>query len=581
MPPFESSTHLGTTDTVMPSMNPTFAVDLAALQTVDIDQGMLTEVSAMPLPSIPVNNRSNVSNVLDVPNNYEITARAAPEKAGTLNTVSRITLFGSFFLGSDEFALAATSIREVVNLPDRITPIPLSPAFLEGIFTLRGTVIPVLNLARIFNPAAPVVTHSQTVVIVDYKGIQIGLLFERIGEILRVRPQQCNYLAYRDEASHKVVSGTIRFDDNARLLQILDPDALISIKNIPQIVALKSTSRQVQGNHYHLQTELRRCVAFRINGTPFAVEMSAIREIIEVPTLQNSVLADKLCLGRIDLRGNVVAVVDFARLLHIDNRSQVNPAEQRIVIAHIGEALIGLLVDCVDNLFSFFPGDLLPIPLLSETRAGMFSGCILKEGVGEVIFLNHAQIFSQEEVLSITRGHTELYQNKIEDKAQSGQNNASYRRQVYITFNIGATYAFEIAQIREIINFSDDVIRPPSVPAFIRGVLNLRRQMITLIDLRSLYGMPPLTDTTNAKILVIERGEERYGLMVDCVDSILTVPDSDRMPAPKMMRGQSTTDMRGEMQEVINIGNDTENRQTISVFEVDVLLQRLGREMAA
>jgi len=503
-----------------------------------------------------------------------------PEDIAVVENVASSDLFGSFFLGTDEFALVAGSIREVVNFPKKITQIPLSPIFLEGIFTLRGTVIPVLNLARIFDPAAPAATRSQTIVIVDYKGIQIGLLFEKIGEIMRVRPEQRNQFKYRDEASHGAVSGTIRLDEGGRLLQVLDPDALISIKNIPQVVALNTTGRQVHNSHFHLQTERRRCVAFRIGGTAFAFEMSAIHEIIEVPELQSSVLADKLCLGRIDLRGRVVAVVDFARLLHIDNRATVDPAQQRIVIASIGDTSIGLLVDCVDNLFSFFTDDVLPIPLLSQTRAGMFSGCIIKDGVGEVIFLNHMQIFSQAEVLAITRGHTELYQNQTERTSQSDKASASLQRRVYVTFTIGTTYAVEIVKIREIINYSDDLIRPPSVPDFIRGVLNLRRQMITLIDLRSLYGMPALADMSSAKVLVIERGEERYGLMVDSVENIITVSNRDRITAPKMMRSHAEADMRGEMQEVINFGTDVTTRQTMSVFEMDVFLQRLMKAMA-
>ena len=59
-----------------------------------------------------------------------------------------LELFGSFLLGPDEFALPASCIREVVNYPDKMTVVPLSPPFLDGMFNLRGTVIPVVNLSR-------------------------------------------------------------------------------------------------------------------------------------------------------------------------------------------------------------------------------------------------------------------------------------------------------------------------------------------------------------------------------------------------------------------------------------------------
>ena len=309
-----------------------------------------------------------------------------PSLPAAVRPANATELFGSFFLGVDEFALSANCIREVVNFPAKITAIPLSPHFLVGIFTLRGTVIPVINLGRIFDPEAAPADASQKIAIVDYQQVQVGILFHSTGEILRVRAEQRSLLQYRDPATHGVVAGTIRLDDGARLVQILDPHALIRIENVPQVLALKSASRAVETNHFHLQTERRQCVSFQVGGSAFAFEMNAIQEIIEVPELKQSALTSKLCLGRINLRGRAVAVIDFSRLLSFPmagaEKSAEHRAQERIVIARIGDASIGLLVDSVDNIFSFFPGDVMPIPLLSKSRAGMFGGCISKEGIG-------------------------------------------------------------------------------------------------------------------------------------------------------------------------------------------------------
>ncbi len=521
-------------------------------------------------------------------------------------------LYGSFFLGDDEFALPANSIREVVNYPAKVTPIPLAPAFLEGVFNLRGTVVPVLNLARIFDPNAAAIQASCKIAIVDHGAIQIGLAFHATGEILRVRPEHCTRLEYRDSASHNVISGIIRLDDGARLLQVLDPLALISIENVPQVMALKSTGRTVETSQFHLQAERRQCVAFRIGRTSFAFEMSAIREIIDVPELKSSVLNSKLCIGRINLRGSPVAVVDFAHLLQI-GRPDGAPATtssaaqdvgvggglagagsaRRIVIARIGEASIGLLVDSVDNIFSFFPGDVLPIPLLSKARAGMFGGCIHKDGFDPILFLNHQEIFSSKEIVDMTRGHADLYQQDDSADAsgihRSGTSGTAAKagkkgigqRTVYIAFTVGNTYALEISKIREIIDHTSELMKPPGMPAIVEGVLNLRRQMVMVLNLRALYGMPPLMDKAMPKIMVIERGEERYGLLVDAVENIITVADSDRIPTPSVMRGTDPTDMRSQMQEVIELHHAEHGHKTMSVFEIDRFLDHLAREIGA
>lgn len=495
-------------------------------------------------------------------------------------------LFGSFVLGPDEFALPAHCIREVVNYPDKMTALPLSPLFLEGMFTLRGSVIPVVNLGRVFNPAAPAAEPTHKIAILDYDGVLVGLLFHATGEILRVRPEQRSTLSYASGDSHGVVAGTILLDDGARLLQVLDPAALARIENVPQVLALQGANRQAARRH---QGERRQCVSFRVGSSSFALEMGAIQEIIRVPELQASVLNSALCLGRINFRGNPVAVVCFHTLLTPGASSAPPPGErvfdpdQRVVIARIDDATIGFLVDSVDNIVNFFSEEIMPIPMLGKSRAGMFGGCISKPDLGDIILLEHRQILSSAEIVAMRTGHANLYP-KDEPGAgghASGQARRN-QRQVYITFALENTYAVEIKQVREIIDYSDAVTHAPGMPPFMRGMLNLRQQMVSVIDLRSLYQMPPAQQTGQAKILVIERGQDRYGLLVDAVENIMTVNDNRRFTAPKMMRNSSVNDgPRGEMEEVIDIEGEGDGHKTLSVFECDRLLQRLAREMPA
>ena len=244
-------------------------------------------------------------------------------------------LFGSFVLGPDEFALPALCIREVVNFPEKMTALPLSPPFLEGMFTLRGSVIPVVNLGRVFNPAAPAADPAHKIAILDYDGVLVGILFHATGEILRVRPEQRSTLSYASGESHGVVAGTILLEDGARLLQVLDPAALARIENVPQVLALQGAGRQAARRH---QGERRQCVSFRVGSSSFALEMGAIQEIIRVPEIQASVLSSALCLGRINFRGSPVGVVCFHTLL-----SPAPPGGQaKILVIERGQDRYGL-----------------------------------------------------------------------------------------------------------------------------------------------------------------------------------------------------------------------------------------------
>lgn len=493
-----------------------------------------------------------------------------------------VELFGSFILAGEEYALPANCIREVVNFPAKITPIPLSPGFLEGVFTLRGMVIPVVNLARLFNPAAPAADPSQTIAIIDHDQVQVGILFQSTGEIMRVQPEQRSTLQYKGADAHGVVAGTILLDDGARLLQVLDAAALIRIENVPHVLALRAAGRQREDQHLRAQQERRQCVSFRAGGTLFAFEMLAIQEIIKVPELSSSVLNNRLCLGRLNFRGRPVAVVDFSALLNAGPATGVasDPLERRILVLRIADSTIGFLVDSVDSIINFFSDDLLPIPLLSKSRARMFGGCLAQPEGADVILLDHAGIFSQAEIVDMRNGHDNLFKHEGAAVAEAALQGRRARRHVYITFTLDNTFAVEIEQIREIIDHVGQMTKPPGMPDFMCGILNLRQQMISVIDLRTLYGMAPMPDPANGKILIIERGAERYGLLVDAVENILTVADSNRYPAPKMIRHAGADDLRSEMDEVLDLGQ-AEGRQTLSVFQNEVLLQRLARQWPA
>ncbi len=146
-----------------------------------------------------------------------------------------LELFGSFMLDDEEFALPASSLREVVSFPDKMTPVPLAPPFLEGVFTLRGHVIPVINLQRIFDPSAPCAQPSNKIAIIDHDDIQLGILFHSTGAVLRVRPEQRSLLQYQSGDASGVICGTIVLDDGTRLLQILDAHVLVHIENMPHV----------------------------------------------------------------------------------------------------------------------------------------------------------------------------------------------------------------------------------------------------------------------------------------------------------------------------------------------------------
>jgi len=477
-----------------------------------------------------------------------------------------VELFGSFMLGGDEFALPALCIREVVNFPERMTSVPLAPPYLEGMFTLRGSVIPVVNLGRLFDPAAPAAEPSNKIAIIDYQEAQVGLLVHATGEILRVRPEQRSRLRYAEGSTQGVVAGTILLDEGRRLVQVLDIDRLVHIENVPQVQSMRASGAETR-RQLRVVGERRHAISFRAAGARFAMEMKAIQEIVRVPELAESILASPLCRGRMLFRGLQVPVVDFAALA--GGQPAQADAGQRILVAHIGEATVGFLVDDVESILHFTSDEVLAIPLLSKERSAMFAGCVARPGEEDVILLDHEGIFSRSEIGEMDLGHRQLY--PAQARAAASQRAG---RKVYLSFRVGELFALELKQVREIIDHAGDISHPPGMPDYMCGVLNLRQQLISLVDLRRLYGMEGAEGA--GKVLVIERDEGRYGLVVDAVADIVTVDDGKRFAAPSLMKTTvAAQDLSAESNEVVELPQANGSTHSTCLLDLERVMKRI------
>ena len=106
----------------------------------------------------------------------------------------------------------------------------------------------------------------------------------------------------------------------------------------------------------------------------------------------------------------------------------------------------------------------------------------------------------------------------------------------YLTFALGGEmFAVGILNVKEIIEFGN-ITEIPMMPAFIRGVINLRGAVVPVIDLSARFGGPASTVSRRTCIVIVEvsDGEMRHdiGIMVDAVSEVLDIPGSEIEPPP-------------------------------------------------
>jgi purine-binding chemotaxis protein CheW len=114
-----------------------------------------------------------------------------------------------------------------------------------------------------------------------------------------------------------------------------------------------------------------------------------------------------------------------------------------------------------------------------------------------------------------------------------------------VTFHVGAEeFGVDILEVREI-NRMMAVTRVPHAPAFVEGVINLRGQVIPVVDVRSRFGLASGDRDKNTRIVVVELPGKVVGFLVDSVSEVLRVPAALVEPPPAITGGIDSAYIRG------------------------------------
>ena len=106
-----------------------------------------------------------------------------------------------------------------------------------------------------------------------------------------------------------------------------------------------------------------------------------------------------------------------------------------------------------------------------------------------------------------------------------------------VTFDLmGEEFGVPILDVREIILMSD-VTPVPNAPNFVEGVINLRGQIIPIVDLRKRFNLEQRGDVEKSRIVVVEVANSVLGLIVDGDSEVLRIPSDFVKPAPALIAG--------------------------------------------
>ncbi|HPS86019.1 MAG TPA: chemotaxis protein CheW [Spirochaetota bacterium] len=99
-------------------------------------------------------------------------------------------------------------------------------------------------------------------------------------------------------------------------------------------------------------------------------------------------------------------------------------------------------------------------------------------------------------------------------------------------------YGVDILSVHEILRYPE-MTRLPNTPGFIKGVINLRGNVLPVVDVRIRFGFPKGSITDLTRIIVVETGGKQVGLLVDNVYQVVRIPVANVDPPSELITGVS------------------------------------------
>ncbi len=143
----------------------------------------------------------------------------------------------------------------------------------------------------------------------------------------------------------------------------------------------------------------------------------------------------------------------------------------------------------------------------------------------------------------------------------------------YVTFKLDdETYGINVMRIQEVLRYTE-IAPVPGAPDYVLGIINLRGNVVTVIDTRRRFGLPEAEVTDATRIVVIEAENQVVGVLVDSVAEVVYLHQSEVETAPNVGNEESAKFIQG----VCN-----KNGELIILVEFDKMLtDEEWAEMAA
>lgn len=463
---------------------------------------------------------------------------------------SEVRQFVTFVAGDQVFAVDMAPVQEIIRVPE-VVRVPLAPPTLDGLANLRGKVLPIISLRRIFGYPERSADDASRAVVIDL-GQPLGFVVDRVASVVGVDVRRI------EDASG--VSATVRSDLLRGLLKDVGGHAMIMVLDFERLIAAEFAQAAraargaavagvpagaADGRADDVAADELQLVSFEVAGQEYAVAIENVQEIVQMPDEIIQVPHAKgHVLGVMTLRQRLLPLVSLRRMFALPERAA--DEQSRIVVVSIGGAgvgaAVGVVMDSVNEVLRVAVSEAEPVPPLLAREPGMADIariCRLDGGKRLVSIIDAASMFRRDAIRDVLENQQMQLQAHGEDDAGARRAGADDEEQL-VVFRLGQEeFGVPIDSVQEIVRVPEQLTQVPRAPAFVEGVINLRGAVLPVVDLRRRLGLPDAERSDRQRIMVFVIDAVRTGFIVDSVAEVLKVERRAIEPAPSLSAEQS------------------------------------------
>jgi len=481
--------------------------------------------------------------------------------AKTENSQQYIT----FKIGEELYGIAIMAVKEVMT-PRPVTVIPRTPKYLIGIINLRGEVISVIDLRIRFGLDKKEMSTRSRIIVVVANGMKMGILVDSINAIMTLDVddlRNANMIVSSDK--QKFVSGSYKLSEDSILLILLqdkiidenDFQTQLKINQDQELLSVEVIPDKDGAKEIHL-------VGFSVRNEQYSVVSLGVEEIIFLPKMTTVPEMDSFVEGIFYLRESLIPVIRLGKQLGL-GKSDTNE-DTPVIIVNIFNMKVGLIVDEITGVFSVPEEEIKTAPIhISKNQAEQLKGVIrlTRENQSYIIMvLKLEKLFSFQEQ-DLLRELDYMY----ETEETQAEKDTVQDLSIFEFMLAGDRYAIDLSEANEIIPICE-FVPVPKAPPYIKGIINLRGDVVSVIDLPKLVSHHDYRFDRFTKLLIVNTGNEIIGLIIEKVLGIRKVISKTFEPPSDILQQKGNIYIKG-------IGKDDTSDDIIILMDVGATLEQI------